>query len=78
MAKNKESRDNAETETATCLTGNPFARALAGRDLDAMSSEALATLALAYEQHQRNRLAAITAAYRNLRLPEELKALAKG
>lgn len=35
-----------------------------------------ATLALSHEQHQRNRLAAITAAHRGIVLPPDLAALA--
>lgn len=39
------------------------------------SAVAQAVLALAYEQHQRNRLAAITAARRGLTLPPDLEDL---
>ena len=60
------------------IPGNPYVdlaeRALAsGVGQDAQAS---ATLALAYEQHQRNRLAAITARSKALSLPPDLEDLA--
>lgn len=47
------------------IPGNPFADLLAERSRrEAVSLDALAVMALAFEQHQRNRLAAPTAARR--------------
>ena len=47
------------------IPGNPFADLLAERSRrEAVSLDALAVMALAFEQHQRNRLAALTAAGR--------------
>lgn len=43
----------------------------------ALVASTLATLALAHEQHQRNRLAAITAMHRGLDLPRDLAKLAR-
>lgn len=43
---------------------------------DTTAASAQATLALAHEQHQRNRLAAITAVNRGIGLPPDLAALA--
>lgn len=44
---------------------------------DAADAQVLATLALVYEQHQRNRLAAITAHTKGITLPTDLAALAE-
>lgn len=54
--------DNRDDETAT------------PRDTENWVA-ALATMSLAYEQHQRNRLAAITAMHRGLDLDDELSRL---
>lgn len=63
---------------ATPLPGNPYepliGQALAV-DLDG-TAVATAVLALAHEQHQRNRLAAITAMSKGLDLPPDLEDLA--
>lgn len=61
------------------LPGNPytaFLAQMADERLDVPVVQVTATLALAYEQHQRNRLAAITATHRGLDLPTDLAALA--
>lgn len=57
---------------------NPFAASLTqdGRPIWSLNVEAIATMALAYEQHQRNRLAAITAQKRGIMLPDDLEQLA--
>lgn len=60
------------------IPGNPHAQVAAiqakhaSRDASAVAQ---AVLALAYEQHQRNRLAAITATHRGLTLPPDLEDL---
>lgn len=58
----------------TDLLGNPYYAVLYQTKAE-LSYEATATLALAFEQHQRNRLAALTAYNRGLDLPEDLMAL---
>lgn len=58
------------------IPGNPYST----RGLDAVISQddtAQAILALAHEQHQRNRLAAITAHTKGIALPTDLAALAE-
>lgn len=56
---------------------NPFAAILThdDRPIWSLNVEAIATMALAYEQHQRNRLAAITAKNRGIALPDDLEQL---
>lgn len=59
------------------IPGNPYAEALAkARASHDGSAIASAVLALAYEQHQRNRLAATTAKNRGITLPDDLAPLA--
>lgn len=67
------------------IPGNPYTKHLAEladagvtvTAADAPILQATATLALAHEQHQRNRLAAITAKHRGLTLPTDLEDLAQ-
>lgn len=66
------------------IPGNPYTKHMAGLAEAGTSVpvsvapvlQVLATLALAYEQHQRNRLAAITAMSKGLDLPPDLEDLA--
>lgn len=68
----------------TTIPGNPYTAYLVRLANDGVHVPAPAvpvlqvnaTLALAYEQHQRNRLAAITATHRGIDLPTDLAALA--
>lgn len=57
------------------IPGNPYSER-AEMVPDIGDAQVFATLALAYEQHQRNRLAAHTAVKRGLPLPDDLAALA--
>lgn len=67
------------------IPGNPYTRYMAeladaGTSVPASAAPVLqvtATLALAFEQHQRNRLAAITAHTKGIALPTDLAALAE-
>lgn len=54
------------------LPGNPFL----DYQYQPADQIAFAVRALAFEQHQRNRLAAITATHRGIELPADLAALA--
>ena len=66
--------------TTQRIPGNPYepltTRAIAV-ELDGTAVVATAVLALAHEQHQRNRLAAITAMSKSLDLPPDLEDLAR-
>lgn len=61
--------------TCPLILNNPFTDLLEHTSTDVMSIEASAILALAFEQHQRNRLAAITAEHRGISLPSDLAEL---
>lgn len=70
--------------TSNQIPGNPYTKHMAeladiGISVPVSAVPALqiiATLALAHEQHQRNRLAAITAMSKGLELPPDLEDLA--
>lgn len=72
---------NPYREIADELAGNLHLMAADVAPADAIANcllvNAQATLALAHEQHQRNRLAAITALHRGLDLPADLEDLAR-
>lgn len=61
------------------IPGNPFENALQGYAHESVDGAAVtnAIAALAFEQHQRNRLAAITALSKGLDLPPDLEDLAR-
>lgn len=58
------------------IPGNPFEKSLRSEPMTEGQAVMQAILALAYEQHQRNRLAAITARAKALSLPPDLEDLA--
>lgn len=64
--------------TTPSIPGNPFGSTLAGFSLDSIEAAVVANAiaGLAYEQHQRNCLAAITAMSKGLDLPADLEDLA--
>ena len=59
------------------LKNNPYVSESAQQLGHFGTAESRAIFALAYEQHQRNRIAAITAQSRGIKLPEDLQQLAK-
>lgn len=63
----------------TPLPHNPYSEFLRHLEMSEDEARAVTTaiLALAYEQHQRNRLAAITAKHRGITLPNDLDHLAE-
>lgn len=62
----------------TPLPRNPYTKPLDRMEIsEDTASVVSAILALAHEQHQRNRLAAITAAHRGITLPTDLHDLTK-
>lgn len=58
------------------IPNNPFEKSLRTEPMTEGQAVMQAVLALAYEQHQRNRLAAITAQAKALSLPPDLEDLA--
>ena len=58
------------------IPNNPYVKAVSTQPMTEGQGIIQAVLALAYEQHQRNRLAAITARSKALSLPPDLEDLA--
>lgn len=58
------------------IPGNPYLKTVSTQPMTEGQGIIQAVLALAYEQHQRNRLAAITARSKALSLPPDLEDLA--
>lgn len=58
------------------IPNNPYVKTLSTQPMTEVQGVIQAVLALAYEQHQRNRLAAITARSKALSLPPDLEDLA--
>lgn len=58
------------------IPDNPYVKTLSTEPMTEVQGVIQAVLALAFEQHQRNRLAAITARAKALSLPSDLEDLA--